>query len=127
MPMATQFKPCYLCGGEKLIRVRQTGGDRYIGCPACKKPGEAIGEGFSNRKPAELPGIYRLAVAVCENDHGKILAEQYGLEYKGKQSLGSRGEGYLFQDLITGTSLIVQDLTDLEEKLREVRAKFQPR
>jgi hypothetical protein len=127
MPIAKQFTPCYLCHGEKLIRVPQADGDRYYGCPACKRRGDVIGEGFTPLAGAETPGLYRLAVAVCQDDRARILAEQYGLRFNGMQELPRGGKAFMFTCLVTGTSLCVRELGDLEDKLREVRARFEPR
>ena len=128
MPMATQFRPCYLCHGQKLLPVPRPDRTRYIACPECKRPGDVIGEGFT-RIGAESPGLYRLAVALSQDDEGRMLAEQYALRFHGMQPLNQDGtrEAFCFTCLVTGTTFCVRELEDLEVKLREVRARFEPR
>ncbi|HQL25290.1 MAG TPA: hypothetical protein PKY95_12795, partial [candidate division Zixibacteria bacterium] len=89
--------------------------------------GEVIEKGFSFLAGAETPDLYRLAVAVCQDDRARILAERYGLEFNGMQELPRGGEAFTFTCLVTGTTFLIHELADLEPKLRRIRAQFEPR
>lgn len=127
MSLTKTARLCYLCKGEKTIPVRTAGlVTGHIGCPACKvAPGDVIGEGFVLSDPASSPGVYRLAVAVCADDCGRMLAEQYGLSYDGIQDGVHGDKAFQFTCLFTGATFYIRELVDLEDKLTEVRNRFE--
>jgi hypothetical protein len=129
MPISTEAKACYLCKGEKLIRVRCNDGDRYLGCPACKTDKRSlIGEGWSLTPQADSAAIVRLAADVLtqeeEDARARAMAAELGMRYEGRQEWPGKADHFFFTDLLYGGSFLVPDLCLVAQRLVAIRTRF---
>ena len=116
-----EVSDCYLCHGEKIIPIKHDGKEKGLGCPACKRRGDVIGEGFI---PTMSPGLQRLSADMVDDWRQVVarrIAREIGAVYNGYWP----GAGYTFTDNETGGTFMVADLRETWPRCKELRQEFE--